>query len=294
MNGITRSLLLAISFVGAIAGSACSNTSATATGSGGNAGNKGVGGTGVGGTGVGGTGVGGTGVGGTGVGGTGVGGTGVGGTGVAGAATAGKPGTNDSAGGGAGGEAGTNTVAGAAGLAAVNRWDFNSLDGWTVKPADSFIPLRIDATAGTTLQVSGGIARLTVPFGTSSNTSLQTTAIQRSIDPAVSMSGLTLTLKLRWVSGGVGSVASAEGGFDVYLIPSDADWTEGVTGKGELTLGDRGAATFKQFSYAIPASDATWDPSSIQQLQLRIDSKYWLGPVFDYTTAVFEIDSIAQ
>jgi len=132
-----------------------------------------------------------------------------------------------------------------------------------------------------------------VPFGASSNTALQTAAIQRTINPTVNMTDLTLTLKIRWVSGGVGTVAGAEGGFDVYLIPSDINWTEGVAGRGEFTLADRGAAAFKQIPYVIPAADAAWDPSSIQQLQVRIDSKYWAGATFDYTPAIFEIDSIS-
>jgi len=54
----------------------------------------------------------------------------------------------------------------------------------------------MDAAAGTTLfTASGGVEELTVPFGASSNTALQTTAIHHSISPPIDMTGLTLTLE---------------------------------------------------------------------------------------------------
>ncbi len=200
------------------------------------------------------------------------------------------------AGGAAAGSAGTAGAAGAAGAAFTKIWSFEAVDGWGIKASTGEVT-RIDASAGTTLVtgLTSGIATWTVPFVAAANTAITQTGLENNFT-AVDMTGKTVTLNIRWVSGGIGVAAAATGGFDVYIAANDADLTEGASSYvGALALADRGAAAFKSFTYTVPMAAAPWEPTAIRQLNIRLDSRYWTAdpqPVFDYTTAVFEIDSV--
>jgi hypothetical protein len=178
----------------------------------------------------------------------------------------------------------------------VKMWELDALEGWGIKAGTLSEP-RVDATAGTTLttELTPGIATWTVPFVEAANAAITQTAIENNFT-AVNMTGKTITLKIRWVSGGIGVASDATGGFDVFIIASDADLTEGESNYvGALALADRGATAFKTFTYTVPDAAAPWEPDAVRNLSIRLDSRYWSAdpqPVFDYTTAEFEVDSI--
>jgi hypothetical protein len=163
-------------------------------------------------------------------------------------------------------------------------WDFNT--GWG-----------IGTSTGSTLTFSNGVATLTANYTSAANTASQTEVLNKW-GTFGDLSGRTVKVLIRWVSGGISTTANVTGAFNVYLNVWDSSGNTISPGAnvGQFTNwgGDRGKATFTEFTYAIPAATASFDPTSISGLMIRIDTAFWtLTPpqVFDYVPAVFEIDS---
>lgn len=100
------------------------------------------------------------------------------------------------------------------------------------------------------------------------------------------LDGQTLTLKIDTTDLGV--PADASGGLDVYISVSDDDWTAMDGGGNSVD-----AAGMQTFTFDVPAEDADFKPQLIQQINIRVDNKYWdaVKP-FDYGTSVIAIDSL--
>jgi hypothetical protein len=269
-------------------------------------GGAGAGGQPEGGAGAGPVGTGGTTSGGTSSGGTSSGGTGTG-TGGSITVTGGAGGFGGEAGlggeGGVGGEGGIGGSGGEGGatqpVAPIIADTFDSAaNGWyPIKYYDTCTNCYNDNTV--TFNVAAGVGTLTVPFGAEANTASHIATLGRTLGgPWSNVAGKTFKVKMRWVSGGVGTATNATGGFDVYLIANDGDWTES-SARYEFTIwdGDRGAPAFKELTFKVPAASGEFDPATVNRFTIRIDSKFFTNqndpqPVFDYTPAVFEIDSI--
>jgi hypothetical protein len=175
-----------------------------------------------------------------------------------------------------------------------NTFD-SSTDGWA--PFKYWDGCTSCYSTGVTLTAASGVATLTLPLDTAANTAIWTSTLGTTTGaPWSNLGGKTVTVKMRWVSGGIGPATGATGGFDVYIIASDGDWTEG-SGNFQFVGSDAGATAFKEFAFTIPDANGSFDPATIQRLAIRIDTKFWTNstdpqPVFDYVPAVFEIDSV--
>jgi len=212
-----------------------------------------------------------------------------------------EPGTGGAGGvapmGGAAGAVGTGGGGGAAPVG--EGWDFEDaaqVDDWGVKNAEYCGDTCFDAT---TLAAGAGVMTATVEVPVEANAAIYSTYLETSFDPAQDLSGRTVTVTMSLVDDGFGAAAD-QGGFDIYIVLVDStDYTnyqgEADGGVGEFYATDAGGDA-KTFTLVVPtAAEGDFDPTSVSQINVRIDSKYWTDdpqPVFDYGTAVFSIDSV--
>lgn len=202
------------------------------------------------------------------------------------------------------GEAGAPTAgaAGASNVATLHEWTFESgLEDWAItdKWTGSIV---IDGTDGVTLTQSGGAATWTVPFtvdwdGTGTMPPTQEAYIHQ---PATSLdlAGKTVTLRVRWVSGGTGTTAGVTTAFAFYAAFNDSDGTFKNFLLGSLAswASDMGAG-YKDLTVTLPTTETNdFDPSHVASFSISVTASLWTDtpqPTFDYATAVFAIDSIA-
>ncbi len=239
--------------------------------------------------------------------GTGTGMGGSGGTGQGGSAGESSGGT----GGGNGGSAGENGScdpdpdsgltddgsAGAAGAAGApssgidegyHFTDPAEVSSWNIKPVANCDSCIEDAT----LEAGCGTMILTAnwPEEASMGTLKAIAEINAQGDERWDLSGRTVTVRVRWVSGS----DMDNNGFNVYFEANDDDWS--YVGP---SLGETFDATedFYEWSYTFPsAPEGDFDPSVVRQLNVRFDTKFWEDengpPSFSYDTTIFEIDAI--
>jgi hypothetical protein len=169
------------------------------------------------------------------------------------------------------------------------RWDFSDPDD-----ASQWM-LRDDCGGGNcvanaSLVHDEDVLRLTAAFD--ANDKAQAVAVATETLPGdIDLTGAVPSVRIRHVSGGYGADAR-DGGFDVFLFVYDADYSISGGMVGDFFLGREESTAAFSLDEGL-AIDDDFDPSSIIQVDVRIDTKYWDGATLDYTEAVFEIEWVA-
>ena len=103
------------------------------------------------------------------------------------------------------------------------------------------------------------------------------------------LTGKQINLTVTLLDDGRGPNAT-NGGYNVYFGAQDSDFSEKASAwqDGELY----GAGSTVTISYVIPDAGGGWDPADVIRLIVRVESKYWSGPTFDYDTSVLELSEL--
>ena len=162
------------------------------------------------------------------------------------------------------------------------------VSAWGIKPVASCDTCIADAT----LEAGCGTMVLTAnwPEEASTGTLKAIAEINAQGDARWDLSGRTVTVRVRWVSGS----DTDNNGFNVYLEVNDEDWSYLGPALGETF---DASDSYYEWSYTFPsAPEGDFDPSTVRQLNVRFDTKFWedeaTPPAFSYETTVFEIDAV--